>query len=393
MAKIFFYILLLRFSGGARWEKRKPFPFLSKTTFDTQVHLLDSFRFFQLSCCIYHNTKMSVQNSEAELVAKVKGLRISHKEDIEVSHQLVGCYNWAEQGAVYIPGFPLRLRKDWKRVKVGRLPEKPATKEEVHPNEFRHSIYFEPLEEVLKYRNSEDSSSKLLLENFDLVTVRNNLRKIDAALSGNKEHYQDFEILLRRKGSKLVLAEREELEYAGTTTGRAFEERLCEKSDFTNCHAIVHTTINTSTKVYNLLVRCEVHCCLPSVSTPPIEGYKSRKTASGLSVFTAKGYKSLELQELGEIKMSGRLTIDQIFQCWLGGIQWVAHGVNLRNRTMTQLRQQEQQGFKERLLAIVREILDRAQGMEKDKTYYLKRVAGGELQFGAKSNYNKQWLA
>ncbi len=339
---------------------------------------------------------MSVQgqNSEAELIAKVKGLQISHKEeDIKVSHQLVGCYSWAGQGTVYIPGFPPRLRKDWQSVYVGRLPEMPATKEDVHPNEFRHSIYFEPLEEVLKYRNSEDSSSKLLLESFDLVTDRNNLRKIDAALCGNKEYYKDFEILLRRKGSKLVIAKREELEYAGTTSGCAFEDHLCERSDFTDCHAIVDTTINTPTKAYNLLVRCEVDCCLPSVSIPSTENYKSCKTASGLSVFTTKGYKSLELQELGEIKMSGSLKTDQIFQCWLGGIQWVAHGVNPRYRRMTQLRQLEQQDFKERLLAIVREILERAQEMEDDKTYYLKRVDGGELQFGAKSHYKKQWLA
>ena len=125
--------------------------------------------------------------------------------------------------------------------------------QEVHINEVFDARYFEPIEHVLK---QQAPSSEL--SNFDIITDRNNLRKVASAL-GNTGDYTDFEIKARLYGKTLVL-KREELEAERSSgkVGLLFEEALTQKTPFESCHAVIQVDIKTEDFNCDLLLRCEV---------------------------------------------------------------------------------------------------------------------------------------
>jgi hypothetical protein len=96
-------------------------------------------------------------------------------------------------------------------INVGKLVGKNAVPKDVHPNEYFHDIYFESVEEVLKNAHKG-------IDSFDIITDRNNIRKIDAAITKDKENYPNFYILFRKYGNVVVL-KREEAEFNGSTIG------------------------------------------------------------------------------------------------------------------------------------------------------------------------------
>jgi hypothetical protein len=340
-----------------------------------------------------NKSRSETDNEEDELVSGIQSLSLTDK-DINVSHSLIGSYSWKGTKQVYIPGFPAQLKRDFQSIYVGLLPETPGlTKEEVHPNEFLHNIYFEPIEEVFKHQGREGGHQPRL-DDFDLITDRNNLLKVDAALCGNREYKTDFEILLRRRG-KLIIAKRMETIFDSPRAGKEFEKVLCEPSPFTCCHAIVHTTVKTPSTTYNLLVRSEVDCCDVNIRVPSIGDYTQHHlTPSGLSVYHTSSTSRVtppRLNDFGEVTMIGHLEgKHNYFQCWLGGIQWIAHGVNRRLRGIRRV--EVGPGIKERLVNVIKEFQGRGNEMEENATYYLKRVEGGQLQFGRKEEYNVEWF-
>ncbi len=78
------------------------------------------------------------------------------------------------------------------------------TVEDGHINQNFHSIYFEPLQQALAILRKEK------LTDYDIVTDRNNIRKLSAALENSAE-YPNF-VVLGRKLEKTLVLKREEIE-------------------------------------------------------------------------------------------------------------------------------------------------------------------------------------
>eukprot|EP01088_Endostelium_zonatum_P009384 TRINITY_DN225_c0_g1_i1.p1 TRINITY_DN225_c0_g1~~TRINITY_DN225_c0_g1_i1.p1 ORF type:complete len:333 (-),score=55.06 TRINITY_DN225_c0_g1_i1:66-1064(-) len=320
-----------------------------------------------------------------DLTSRLQTVDLNDKK-ITVNYELLGCYNWAANKAICVPGYPTRLRPNWQSLQTGRLKETPSTKEEVHPNEFMHDVYFEAVEEVLNHCGKK-------LTEFDILTDRNNIRKLDCAIRGDAERYENFEISLRKHGN-LIILKREESDYRGTRIGLEFEDKICENNGLVKSHAVVCSTVEVGAKITKLLIRSEVDCLSPHSKVPSKKDYTQvTNSSSGLKVFKLPSTvvpPPLRITDLGEIKMAGQLKDDHMFQSWLGGVTWLAHGINPRYRAKTNV-SGNISSYKQRLARVVQEIMDRGEQMEEGKTYFLKRENSGTLKFGQK-NDSRTWF-
>jgi hypothetical protein len=324
---------------------------------------------------------MAVNNS---LVRELDQLSIGASSGhLQVKHRLIGSYVWLSPSNICIPGYPARLRKDFSNVKVGRLNDGPVTIEEVHINEVYHALYFEPLEHVLKLQ-----APQFLLSKVDILTDRNNLRKVSAALSNAKD-YKTFEIRARLYGSTLVLKREENSSTRNTgKVGLLFEDALTDPWHFKSCHTVIQAKIKKQNFKCRLLLRCEVDCCLPK--TPVLDmmdQYAVKETSSTNLIIhsPAKPAPQLDLEALAEIKMSGLIDADRhIYQSALAGIPTIVHGTNPRYRCVHHIgakfhecnsspANENLNGFNELLLDSVEYLLKLSKQMQPKKSYSITR--------------------
>jgi len=312
----------------------------------------------------------------------IKKLAINKSLSVSVERSLIGSYNWIKEKKICIPGVPAVLREDFISVKVPYLNDQKAHPSEVHPNEYLHTVYFEPIEEVLKWANKNPKS-------FDLWTDRNNLRKIDAALENNKQNYTSFSMLLRKTDSNILIIKRQEEELRGSSIGKEFEKILCKPTSSLSCHIIVDIKITINEKPFSLLLRGEVDCVAPKSTTVP--PYKVDHTsANGLQVsLSSDGAFKLDLKNVRELKMKRELNDVDHFQSWLLGIPSIIHGVKYR----TQTKVTENAEFHQRLGKAVQLLMEYRDKMEECVTYKLKRVNGGPLKLEKASETSEKWFA
>jgi len=307
---------------------------------------------------------------------------------IKISRKFVGSYCWKEEKKIYIPGFPAKLKKFYEKVPIGMLQDEKMEEKEIHPNELMHEVYFEPVQELLQVQSKKDYD----LKKYDIITDKNNLRKIDATIRDDQHNYLNFTILLRKFGDLLVVKREEPHESSGSKVGILFEEFLTEPNDFFSCHIVVDTELTTEKTVHRLLIRGETDCCFPYVKTPSVEDYElSKTTPSGLEVYKIKedSYK-LNLEDLGEVKMSGQLKDNQLFQSWIIGISSIVHVTNPKYRKTTKVIESTE--YRERFAKAVEVLLSYRNEMKENKTYSLERKNGGRLQF-EQSDDERKWTA
>jgi len=333
---------------------------------------------------------MEKQDSDDEIdqiITKAKGVSISTKSSIKQS--LISAYNWASKGEIYIPGIPGCLKDNYMNIKVSDLVGGASSKEKVHPNEYMHSVYFEPIEETLKYKERS-------LDEFHIITDRNNIRKINASLTGKVDRYPNFVVLLRIYGENTLVAKREEdigSKTLGNDIGHEFERVLTQPNNFFSCHLLVEAAISSGSSTIKVLIRSEIDCCMPKTPAIGFNDYSSnKKTSSGLEVKHIKNHKldQLSLMDMREVKMSGQLKDSDTFQCYISGIPAMVHGVRFRNVTIIQ----ETNERKEQFLSAIDKLQECANKMKKGKTYVLERKDGGQMVFKEYDpKYQKKWFA
>jgi hypothetical protein len=105
-----------------------------------------------------------------ELVAQLSATNL--RSEINIDRRLIGGYSWETKGNLFIPAVPVslhyyaiftiqkKLKNNYLNVTIGRLPDSQMTMDEVHPNEYFHSRYFEPMQLVL----SDQQDGKLFLK-------------------------------------------------------------------------------------------------------------------------------------------------------------------------------------------------------------------------------------
>jgi len=308
---------------------------------------------------------------------------------VEIKRTLLGTYNWKEDHEIYIPGFPATLRPNYYKINVPRLDDSlTTTARESHPNQYLHDIYFEPIQEILSHAQKQLSS-------FDIVTDKNNIRKLDAALTNDTKIYTDYTILLRKFGNVLVVKREEPLGNvadtpSGSAIGKSFEQALTRPSPFFTCHAVIHSEVPMTDRVYNLLIRGEIDCCLPSVQTPAINSYSLEKTTStGLHVYKLKtNQKPLLFSDLREIKMTGTLLDHHYFQSWIIGVPEIVHGVRRRQESPV-----PNSLYDPKLRKVIAYLLECKDKMKDDVTYCITRTGGENLSFGEHSDSSlPKWL-
>jgi len=323
--------------------------------------------------------KVGKESEDEDIISQISKLSLK-EELITVKKSLIGSYSWKSKNSICVPGFPSKLKKNFLSIRVGKLVGEDPSPEGVHPNEHLHKIYFEPLEEVLKYAERD-------LKEFQLVTDRNNLRKIDACLQNDKENYPNFVMYLRKYGDVLVV-KREEEKLNGTTIGKKFEEALCEHSSIICCHLIVESEILIDGKEIKILLRGEVDCVSPDVKIPNASNYSlDHESSDGLKVFKLQGIDNLKMDDIRELKMARELKDHHMYQSWILGVPRIVHGAGQRFNTPVS----EGHRFKQNLSRSVKALLQYGDQIKDKETYTLRRKDGGDLVF-AKANDDRKWL-
>ena len=282
-----------------------------------------------------------------------------------------------------------------------------------------HPHYFEPIEATLRH-----CQPNLKLTDFNLITDRNNVRKLDELLSGPKGRYESYPafIIKARRYGKLLVLKREELESKppGTAQGYDFENKLTDQSYASESdHALVEIVMGSGKTKMRILVRCEVDACrrntrtltsndygLPSemISEP---GFYSpyEVTSTGLIVrkpFEPKSAPLLRLQDLVEIKMASK--IDDAFQSYLAGVNSIVHGLKYfgrercthslnYNRNTCKSGMVKTREYNDRLLKALKTAFDLANGMKGDTTYLISRELDSKELKMAEVEDNGIWFA
>jgi len=322
---------------------------------------------------------MSLDSSEDEEITYLK--KQSSKE-CEVIRTMIGSYSFVgEDHHIYIPGFPSILKSNWKTINFPKnLKGDNVTTQDIHINEYAHHIYFEPMEEVLK-------KDHLSIFEFDIVSDRNNIRKLDDALNQG-DRYIDFSILCKLKGNTLFLKREEELREI-TDIGAVFERYLSTKHEYSRgFHTIIKMEVISSDQTISLLLRGEVDSIKNGVDVvEPSEYEDFYTTESGLEVHSLDN--KYELKDLYEIKMAFELKNDILFQSWLLGINQIAHGTRTPHN-LTKI--EDLEGHKEHLNKVIGKLLEYKQEMEEGQVHRISREHGGKLKFEL-WNDRRKWFS
>lgn len=336
--------------------------------------------------------------------------------------RLLGTYSWIRRSEICVPGYPPIMSEQYEtRVLAWEdLADGMATKEDVHIGEYFHSHYFEPIEATLRH-----CQPGLKLTDFNLITDRNNLRKLDEVLSGGKDKFERYSafILKARRYGKLLVLKREELDSntPGSAQGQDFEKKLTvEPYVSESTHALVEIVMGSGAAKMRILVRCEVDACHRATKTLTTKdyGFPSEKgsdsnvyapyevTSTGMVVKKPRDPKSapvLALQDLVEIKMASKM--EDAFQSHLVGVNSIVHGLKYWSRStrcthsLSSHRNTCKSGtvktkeYNDRLLKALKKAFDLAQGMKGDTTYLISReIQSNELAM-VEVEDKRQWFS
>ena len=336
--------------------------------------------------------------------------------------RLLGTYSWIRHSEICVPGYPPVLSEHYNTrvLAYEDLASGTATKEDVHIGEYFHSHYFEPIEAALRHCQPD-----LKLTDFNLITDRNNIRKLDEVLSGPKERFERYSafILKARRYGKLLVLKREELESntPGTAQGQDFEKKLTEQPYVSeSTHALVEIVMGTGKSQMRILVRCEVDACHRTTKTLTTKdyGFPSEKssdsgfyspyevTSTGLVVKKPRELKTvpeIRLQDLVEIKMGSKM--EDAFQSHMVGVNSIVHGLKYyarsercthslsSNRNTCRTGMVKTKEYNDRLLRALKKAFDLANGMKGDTTYLISRETDSNELKIAEIEDKREWFA
>lgn len=343
---------------------------------------------------------------------------LARNSETPFAWRLLGTYSETADG-IWVPGYPPRLRERYatRRILWEDLDNRVLTYE---VDDDTDCYFFECIETTLRI-----CQPGMKLADFNLITGRSTLRKLDEFLvgpQGRYESYSAFMIQARRYGNLLVLR-RKEIDDVLTGSGQGFDfERRLTDAPYgpASNSALIEITLGHSRSQLRILMHCEIDACrrtAPTLTTndygvladmnPDPSVYSPYEiTSTGLPIMKPKNFSLapyLQLDDIVEIKMGSR--IDDAFQSFLSGTDTIVHGVRCSknsprcthsissSRNTCGSGKVKTMEYHFRLLGVLRKVFELANEMYVDKTYLISRNPHAKDLLVAEIEDNREWFS